>query len=1027
MCIKLILKRWICLQLVCIAIVVHGQRNPLDNMHPITPSPYQILKYNAFPQGSYTGLPKIDLPLFTIAEDGFSLPVSLNYHAMGNKVADEASWIGLGWNLNFGSIVQVVNDEDDIGNDPSTNQPYLKRKPDYDASIMAHVMPYKLEFDGNCYYNCDNALLAINPVQEKYGFLISPDGYAQVDGHYNKESNMLYSEFSDVDSEPDVFTANFGNYTLRFVRTYNSLGYYDIKLLNETGFGISQISTGWLITAPSGEQYRFEQVAESYSKGYTDDASANNISSGVSKLSSRTWYLTSVTTKNKRVVQLNYNKTVGVSAPLTWTQKGVVAVPGSTGGQIADGARVTGYPTGPVAGTALTTFQSYAVNTEDKCFISSITFSNGQILFHTSPRDDLDGDRKLDSVHIQNRLDGNFRTIKSIILYHSYFGSAAVATSNCYSPTGPAPAPSDQQKKRLRLDSVIVNSDRYILSYNNTLLPPKNSFARDVWGYYNGATSNTSIVPNPVYFNKTDFGTNSNDVSARLQYARAGVLEMIQFPTGGKRSFEYGLNSFDNYWIPDSTSNANTTTSGNGLRIQSIINDDGINKYKKVYGYEGGKSMNPVNVFREYSFVQWTLSGSVYTTTYSIKETSGSGYFSPAQLGGGSGVGYTKVVESQVDFYNSTNNLGRIENYYYNFPDTVSATGYFFQNTGATIPAVRNLNPAAVENGMPYLTITYDKQGACKSKSEMFYSNLKRYLDYGVRMIRLANTTYFKNESGQINQYVKANTFMCFYPLFDYKTLLDRQINTIYENGDSIKSTINYVYSTFGNNSMSVIRGIGTSTNGKKDSTIYYYSSNMNGSQIENIKKEMMSYDAYAGNNVMTQVARYNFSDNVNGLFLPVSISNSSNRYGQEAVVDNISFKSYDRFGNPIEIEGSDGIKKCFLWGYNAQYAVAEIIGTSYDAIRSVVDTSVIYNGTETQVKNELAKLRNYYSSNSKVRITTYTHVPLIGVTTVTDYRGKTVYYEYDSLNRLSVVKDDSGNVLRKICYNYAGQSVDCN
>ncbi|MBO9657861.1 MAG: RHS repeat protein [Chitinophagaceae bacterium] len=39
----------------------------------------------------------------------------------------------------------------------------------------------------------------------------------------------------------------------------------------------------------------------------------------------------------------------------------------------------------------------------------------------------------------------------------------------------------------------------------------------------------------------------------------------------------------------------------------------------------------------------------------------------------------------------------------------------------------------------------------------------------------------------------------------------------------------------------------------------------------------------------------------------------------------------------------------------------------------------------------------------------------------------RTTYYEYDGFGRLSVVKDDAGKVLRKICYNYAGQEVNCN
>ena len=62
----------------------------------------------------------------------------------------------------------------------------------------------------------------------------------------------------------------------------------------------------------------------------------------------------------------------------------------------------------------------------------------------------------------------------------------------------------------------------------------------------------------------------------------------------------------------------------------------------------------------------------------------------------------------------------------------------------------------------------------------------------------------------------------------------------------------------------------------------------------------------------------------------------------------------------------------------------------------------------------------------SDAQMTTYTYDPIKGMTSQTDINNHSTYYEYDALGRLSVVRDQDKNVIKKICYNYSGQISNC-
>jgi hypothetical protein len=82
---------------------------------PPAPEAAGLGKYGQIPVDKSTGIPGISVPLYEIATPRFKLPISLSYHASGNKVDELATWVGTGWSLNAGGVItrSIVNMPDE--------------------------------------------------------------------------------------------------------------------------------------------------------------------------------------------------------------------------------------------------------------------------------------------------------------------------------------------------------------------------------------------------------------------------------------------------------------------------------------------------------------------------------------------------------------------------------------------------------------------------------------------------------------------------------------------------------------------------------------------------------------------------------------------------------------------------------------------------------------------------------------------------------------------------------------------------
>lgn len=109
-------------------------------------------------------------------------------------------------------------------------------------------------------------------------------------------------------------------------------------------------------------------------------------------------------------------------------------------------------------------------------------------------------------------------------------------------------------------------------------------------------------------------------------------------------------------------------------------------------------------------------------------------------------------------------------------------------------------------------------------------------------------------------------------------------------------------------------------------------------------------------------------------------------------------------------------------WHLIEVYYPKELIHTSSNPgpNRSAEEGSLkVYIGIEGGEESYFDDLRFFPMDAS---MTTYTYKPLIGITSSSDQNNKPTTYEYDSFDRLHLIRDFEGNILKKINYHYYNQ-----
>lgn len=162
---------------------------------------------------------------------------------------------------------------------------------------------------------------------------------------------------------------------------------------------------------------------------------------------------------------------------------------------------------------------------------------------------------------------------------------------------------------------------------------------------------------------------------------------------------------------------------------------------------------------------------------------------------------------------------------------------------------------------------------------------------------------------------------------------------------------------------------------------------------------------------ITTTKINYATTWNGNVSYLPKNIQNSK---GAGTLENRVSYNLYDEFSNPLELQQEKGTIVSYIWGYNKTYPIAKIENATNAQIATALGLSL--NSVD---ETKLPQINNLRNSLPSTLITTYTYLPLIGITTITDPKGDIITYSYDAFGRLQYVKDKENKILSENEYHY--------
>jgi hypothetical protein len=1089
--------------------IIAGQFG-VPSVNFLSPQTYEFVKYGNLPVTHFNGEADVSIPVYTYSDQDFKLPIYLGYNASGFIPAKREGIAGLNWYINHGGgvITRKVNGWPD------------------ERTGMPTTIPTELH---GYYYGIKNGIVTAKTKTELFEFtaggVVTPSLYWNIGGCEMEPDDFV---FNIPGYSGKFFIENTGK-----VKTSGNKP-FKVDLSNfaiqPSGTTTEVNPSTIVVTTDDGYTYTFGGSIQYLEVSFPIDAN-DRVGNGYPVIEA--WHLSEIKAPNGRTVTFEYEEFVegGLEshhAPAD-TKHYLLNTFDLAYSDISQ--LFLGFQAGLAVYRERTSSTSNGTvtikNLTKTVYLKTITIGNSSIAFQYGEKErGFYGSELFSLKTLQlNTIQVKYGTeiIKQFDFVYQYYGGTGMNGRQFLTSFKEVGVGTGYQFYYHKVDPNFPDP---------VTLPGPKTHAVDHWGYWNGKTDNQVLLPDVEYEPNGDARYLTSERDPDPSKCDVALLYRIVYPTGGYTEFQYEPHAYTKRLERRNSSNFlpaifNETGIAGGARIKEIKDYDGdklINKREFAYVNDyatGGTQSSGVLLHWPRYLVYWKYQDNAdpnhITTQHILKRKSAT--FNANYAPGEHFIHYGQVTEifspnNGFTTYKFHDYLTRPNHAQYLTSVVEQATQDFITNLHCYNNFVGiKYNDRSFERGIPYDVTTY----ALKTGGN--YPVKKVVTDYAT------NTDYPNDYIVGIHQ---TGGLAQSYRLYHYPPAPKTITETLYSE-EGTRSGSNVTTLTYNKAGFPLTKTIVLSDGSTDKTKIRYpldfvtdaddpllFNASTPTALYLSLSPEIKALVDLKKNNILNKpieivnfrnnvvlrasyaeykdFASLNFSTKVYPAKLWVARIGTPTASFTEASIDksgaswsfiksptytvdppgydgNVTFDRYDDDGNLLQVTDKDLVKKSYQWGYNKQYPIAEIAGTTYDQFfytgfedaegttgaskagrksrpggysrsfaglspgtylltywQKQTDNSWIPVRQELDVSSDpyqlsipgtihLDELRFY--PKSCIHLLTYTYDPLIGMTSKNDFNNRIEYYEYDATGRQTLIRDDSRNILKKFEYNY--------